>query len=207
MNIWVEEFGDNYQLRNTASYKEVINRKHLWYKILCRDDIRFYSHLRASINSIFEIGAGAGANLLAINDIDPKIKLECSEVNKYARDKLLDNPFISDTYSDTSDVEDMYDLVFTYGVLIHIHPKDLKSCMIKMYNLSNRYILFCEYFRPEATPLLYRGKQGELWGNDFGKVFIKMYGKKVKCIDNGFLWKETTGLDNITYWLFEKVSC
>jgi hypothetical protein len=43
-----------------------------------------------------------------------------------------------------------------------------------------------------------------MWGNDFGKLFMERFKSHVKCIDVGFMWKETTGLDNVTYWVFEK---
>jgi 2-polyprenyl-3-methyl-5-hydroxy-6-metoxy-1,4-benzoquinol methylase len=52
-----------------------------------------------------------------------------------------------------------FDLVFTMGVLIHIHPDDLLTNMQKMFDYSSRYILVSEYFNRTPVMIEYHGKR------------------------------------------------
>lgn len=196
MSIWKNEFGDDYQKRNLATPNEISNRKLLWSKVIekCPD-----------INTVLEIGAGQGANLYALLDcmaeqpIDGDIAF--TEVNELQKKILVTKGFIEDRFDNDSYT---YNLVFTYGVLIHVNPYNIEVVMDDMYTKSDKYIVMCEYFRPTCEMIPYRGKSNEMWGNDFGKIFMTRYSSKVILVDCGFMWKESTGLDNITYWVFKK---
>jgi hypothetical protein len=103
------------------------------------------------------------------------------------------------------EVDDRYDLVFTSGVLIHIHPEHLKRAISKMVEFASRYILVCEYFNRTPIEIEYRGSTSLLWKRDFGKFIVEEFG--LRCIDVGFLWGHVydgAGFDDVTYWLFEK---
>ncbi|MDQ3073823.1 MAG: hypothetical protein M3Q97_11240 [Bacteroidota bacterium] len=98
-----------------------------------------------------------------------------------------------------------FDLVFSMGVLIHIHPDNLVENMRKMYDYSSRYILIGEYFNRTPVMIEYQGEKDKLFKCDFGKIFMENF--DVKLVDNGFLWGylyDDAGFDDITYWLFEK---
>ncbi len=91
------------------------------------------------------------------------------------------------------------------GVLIHIHPNDLRENMKKVYNYSSRYILIGEYFNRTPMMLDYQGQKDKLFKRDFGKMFIENF--PVQLLDHGFLWGhlyDAAGFDDITYWLFKK---
>lgn len=207
MNIWQDKFGDEYQDRNQASYSEVSNRTVIWKKILplVSEHYTVTKKLNAP-NQILEIGAGQGANLYAIKDLWKNnfitySNLYYTEVNKRQVDKLEQEGF--KLFTPEENRKKFFDLVFTYGVLIHTPPDQLHQMMQTMYDLSEKYIVFCEYFRPKEEMLPYRGMENQMWGNDFGTLFKKQY-PHVKCIDCGFMSKLTTDLDNVTYWIFMK---
>jgi len=99
----------------------------------------------------------------------------------------------------------MFELVFTCGVLIHIHPDDLHKTLERMYQLSKRYILIAEYFSRESESLIYHGEKNKLFKMDFGKYFLSNF--QSKLLDYGFLWGylyDDGGFDDITWWLFKK---
>jgi pseudaminic acid biosynthesis-associated methylase len=206
MSIWQDKFGDEYQERNPASYTEVAKRTAIWKKIIPKVSKEDTSSIMYNPpSSILEIGAGQGSNLYALKDLWNNrfmwyTNLYYTEVNKKQIDKLETEGFI--LYLPDSKKK-FFDLVFTYGVLIHTPPAELDAMFQKMYDLSEKYVVFCEYYRPELEDLEYRGMKGEMWGNDFGKLFKAKF-PSAKCIDCGFMWKETTGLDNVTYWIFVK---
>jgi hypothetical protein len=102
-------------------------------------------------------------------------------------------------------VNHFFSLVFTIGVLIHIHPDNLLLNMRKIFSYSNKYILIGEYFNSTPTMLEYQGYQNRLFKSDFGKLFMENF--EVKLIDYGFLWGHVygaAGVEDITWWLFEK---
>ena len=104
-----------------------------------------------------------------------------------------------------SHFKEKFDLVFTVGVLIHIHPKDLLKNMQKLYRYAKKYILIGEYFNRTPVMIEYQGKKNRLFKRDFGKLFIENF--SVSLVDNGFLWGhvyDQAGFDDITWWLFVK---
>jgi hypothetical protein len=100
---------------------------------------------------------------------------------------------------------DTFDLVFSTGVLIHIHPDNLLDNMQRMFLYSKKYILIGEYFNRTPTMIEYQGQKDKLFKRDFGKLFIENF--DVTVVDYGFLWGhiyDKAGFDYVTWWLFEK---
>ena len=96
------------------------------------------------------------------------------------------------------------DLAFTSGVLIHIHPDDLLVSCREIHRCARRYIACAEYFaqRPETIP--YRGHGDVLFKRDFGTFWMDNF-PDLRFLGCGFAWKRMTGLDDLTWWLFEKI--
>ena len=95
------------------------------------------------------------------------------------------------------------DLVFTSGVLIHIHPDNLEASLREIYRCASRWIVTIEYFSDKQEMIPYRGHKDKLFKRDFGGYWLDMF-SDLRVIAYGFVWKRVTGLDNLTWWLFEK---
>ena len=95
------------------------------------------------------------------------------------------------------------DLVFTSGVLIHIHPDQLHASMREIHRASARWIVSVEYFSDGPTEVAYRGHSGVLFKRDFGSEWLELF-PELRPVAYGFEWKRVTGLDNLTWWLFQK---
>lgn len=200
--LWQGPFGDFYQERNKLTNEEVQRRV-----IFLEGIIRvIYGHTSAIPKSIFELGAGQGPNLRAFEILGPKLqqalKLYTTEINQKARLALSENCKTVEILPDMPSGP-IADLVMTYGVLIHTHPAHLKRLIEQLYEASNRWILCVEYFAPETRPITYRGEKSALWLDDYGSKWLEFCPKMV-VLGYGFMWKKTTGLDNVTFWLFEK---
>ena len=131
--FWKNEFGDEYSERNNYDIYE--NKKNLFEKIIKNLDI----------NSILEIGCNRGLNLEAINSINSNIELYGVEINAKAVEMLKEKNICKNIFNNSIfdlNEDTKIDLVFTFGVLIHINPEKLKDVYTKMYNLSNKYILY-----------------------------------------------------------------
>lgn len=199
--LWEGVFGDAYQDRNLLTKEEINRRKDFMWTVLRR----IYSRTGHIPKSVLEIGAGQGPNLAALEALSMEdgrpIKLYGTEINQKARIALSENVKTVEILTDIP-TEPVADLVFTYGVMIHVHPAHLKSLIDKMYACSSRYLMCCEYFSPQMRPIPYRGEKDALWADDYGSRMTNNH--KLKTIDYGFCWKPATGLDNVTYWIFEK---
>ena len=104
-----------------------------------------------------------------------------------------------------SSLSDVYDLVFTSGVLIHIPTINLIPSVEEIYRVSKKYIVAIEYFSTRETELEYRGNAGMMWTRDYGSVYMDRF-PDLKCVNYGFVWGRDTGLDSLNWWLLEKTA-
>jgi len=68
-----------------------------------------------------------------------------------------------------------FELVFTSGVLIHLHPSDIAEAMKEIHRCTRCYIWGYEYYAEEHTPITYRGCENLLWKTDFAKLYLDMF--------------------------------
>ena len=186
---WRGDLGDDYTTRNQS----IDGRYLMWEKIL--------GSLPDLPNSILEVGANIGLNLNVIDELTD-VQLIGLEPNQKARSQIVFESI--DSTADLIPLEDnAVEMVFTCGVLIHIPLDDLNKACDEIYRVSSRYIICIEYFSDKIEEIIYRGQSGLLWKQDFGKYWMDHY--DLSLIDYGFFWREVTGLDNLTYFIFKKL--
>lgn len=176
-----------------------------WAKMLQKID-----DITNPIQSILECGCNIGRNVQFLNHLYPVAQKSIIEISPDAFKVVTSNFELQHAKNcailEADLPENSFDLTFTCGVLIHIHPDELLDHMKKMYSWSNKYILISEYFNRTPTMIEYRGEKDKLFKSDFGKTFLTNF--PVKLIDYGFLWGheyDAGGFDDCTYWLFEKI--
>jgi pseudaminic acid biosynthesis-associated methylase len=196
--FWREQYAEEYIRKNSEF--ELAGGIKCWAKILERAE---------KISSVLECGCNIGKNINFLNYLLPDASKSIIEISpvayqivtgKYDLAASFNGPIVASNFEENS-----FDLVFTIGVLIHIHPDDLLENMQKMFNYSSRYILMGEYFNRTPTMIEYQGQKDKLFKRDFGKLFMENF--PVKLVDYGFLWghlNDNAGFADITYWLFEK---
>lgn len=190
-DLWTGAFGDDYTKRQMDTHEA---RRYIWGEIL-----------PFSSGSILEVGANVGANLAAIESLGD-FTLFATEPNKQAFQQLISKGICAtDNVADNleSYTDGMVDLVFTSGVLIHIPPEKLKASLSEIHRVAKRYIIAAEYFAPSEEMIPYRGHDNALWRRDYGSLYLDQF-PDLRCISCTFAWKRTTGLDNLTIWVFEK---
>jgi len=171
---WMREFGDFYTKRNETTIDNLDDM----YKSR-------YGIKRSELNNLFlknvdkdslvcEAGCNTGTQLellqkmgftnlhgVDINDNAlKKLKQRIKNIKLYRADVLC-LPF-----NDNS-----FDMVFTSGVLIHVHPDNLSKVLNELYRCTKRFIWGHEYFSKTCEHINYRNKQNMLWKNDFPKLF------------------------------------
>lgn len=194
---WIGSFGNEYIKRN--SHQSILkSNQNLFSKIL---------ESTKKVNSILELGCNIGLNLESLNRISKKFELFGIEINKKACEiaqKKDIAKIINSTITEEIKIEQVFDFVFTKGVLIHINPKDLKIVYKNLFDLSSKYILLAEYYNPQPVSIDYRGKKNLLFKRDFAGELIDLY--KLKLIDYGFVYHRDNYFpkDDITWFLLEK---
>ncbi len=201
LEAWTGRFGDEYVARNEfAEWKEPYGLK------------AFSAILEGlDVQSVLEVGANVGLNLLYMSKaLQDATRFYAVEPNRKAFEILVSNSNLKieqawncDTYNIPL-ANSSVDLVFTAGVLIHIHPDTLNSAVDEIVRVSRKYVLCMEYFSHKPQEIEYQGKNAMLFKRDFGSFYLDRH-SNLKCAKYGFLWqREFIVFDNLTWWLFEK---
>jgi len=196
--FWRGAFGDQYTERN-ADERLVRANLALFARILSR---------APTIDSIVELGCNRGANLKALNALDPTFKLTAYEINATAA-KIASDLGIAEVHCgsilelDPAKVETS-DLAFTKGVLIHIAPDDLERAYAALHGLSRRYVMVCEYYNPTPVMVPYRGASERLYKRDFAGELMERF--DLTLVDYGFVYHRDNHFpqDDLTWFLLEK---
>ena len=197
--FWASDFGNDYPSRNEGE-KMISSNLALFSKIFKNCP---------SIQSAAELGCNIGLNLIAINRINKQLKLRGYEINEkaaLAARKQNIAEVINTTVVESLDSSQKFDLTFTKGVLIHINPDMLPKVYQNLYDLSNRYIMICEYYNPAPVSIDYRGNKDRLFKRDFAGELIQQF--NLKLIDYGFNYQHDPYLtnDDSTWFLMEKLN-
>jgi pseudaminic acid biosynthesis-associated methylase len=196
--FWQREYAAAYREKNADHDLELGVRG--WREMLRR---------AGELESILECGSNIGRNIRALQVLLPQARKSIIELSPEAYQIVLSRYPIDQSFNGTIVASnlpsDHFDLVFTCGVLIHIHPDQLLANMRKMFDYSRRFILIAEYFSRTPASVEYQGRSDTLFKCDFGKLFAENF--EVEIVDYGFLWGhvyDRAGFDDITWWMFRK---
>ena len=178
--LWAGEFGDAYIGR-------IQHERAIASNIMMFGDILRHA---PGVRSIAELGCNIGLNLRALHVIDRHFDLRGYEINKKAAAeirglKIAD--IVERTVTAKLPARKKYDLAFTKGLLIHVHPDRLPAVYDNLYNLSKRYILVSEYYNPTPVTARYRGRDDQLFKRDFAGELIDRY--KLTLVDYRFMYR------------------
>lgn len=195
--FWRGEFGDRYINRNDSPNMVAANTA------LFADA---FSRSGELPRTALELGANIGQNYLALKHLIPDLTFTGVEVNEAAFKRLRESGATA-VNSSIEDFEssDVYDLVFTKLVLIHLNPESLDETYRKMGRLSSKFVLICEYFNPTPTQIEYRGHEERLFKRDFGGEFLSA-NPDFRLVSEGFASRRGAfPQDDVTWCLMRRV--
>jgi len=197
-NFWAKTYATEYIKKNTEF--DSIAGEEAWKKMLFKT---------CDLEDILECGCNIGRNIDFLNKTHPFASKSIIEISKPAFDFVTSKFALKSSFNgsitNSKFNNNSFDLVFTMGVLIHIHPDDLIKNMQYIFEYSKKYILFGEYFNRTPEMIEYQGQKDKLFKRDFGRFFLDNF--NVSVVDYGFLWGQVydkAGFDDVTWWLFEK---
>ena len=102
--------------------------------------------------------------------------------------------------------DNCFDMVFTFGVLIHISPKDIEKAIDEMHRCTRKYILGLEYYSPKSYQVVnYRGYNNLLWKTDFPKLFLDRF-RDLKLVRRKILKHKNNDNLDVMYLLEKKAA-
>lgn len=175
-NFWLGGFGDEY-IERTGSL-EKINQiyQNLTGQPITKIFYDFFSDLDRDLE-ILELGCNVGIKLEILKNMGFS-NLNGLEMNpkaiEIAKKHHHDIHFINSSIEDYDSKGKTYDLVFTYGVLIHQHPIVVESIIQKIIDLSHKFIFGYEYFSENLVEIKYRENSNVMWKQNFPNIFQKL---------------------------------
>lgn len=192
--LWSGDFGDAYVDRNT----DFDVRQGYWAELLSTITCRY----------VLEVGCNIGGNLRWIAESLPARELCGVDVNlKALRQLRAVVPDANAVWSAGRELpfrDRRFDLVFTFGVLIHQPDDALPLMMAEIVRTSRSYVLCGEYYSETGVEVPYRGQPGALFKRDYGGIYQRLF-PELRLVREGFL-SRAEGWDDITWWLFERAS-
>jgi pseudaminic acid biosynthesis-associated methylase len=191
--LWAGDFGAAYIDRNRA----IDERRAIFWTDLVRG---------SGIRSVLEIGCGQGANLKPLASLLDPHDVWGVDVNEDALALArLHAPGVNVVASRARRLpfrDDLADLAFTVGVLIHQPETTLPIVMAEIVRCSARFVLWGEYHAPTTEEVPYHGASGALYRRDYGAIYRELF-PELSVVREGFLGAED-GFDRVTWQLLEK---
>lgn len=175
---WAAKFGDDY----TDRQMDMSGRGEFWNGLIDRHQI----------TTVLEVGCGTGANI-----VEMKVPAWGMDVNRKALHKIP--PKIKVAQGDARAIpfaSKDFDMVLTFGVLIHIPDEDLENAMKEIVRCARRFVFCGEYQGNDEVP--YRG--GVLWRRNYNALYEEM---GLEPIEKGTLTGEPWDKGTIHWGLFK----
>ncbi len=206
--MWKGEFGKKYFERNSQSVEELnssyIKKYGVTRTVLNKE---FLKGIPKDVK-ILEVGSNIGLQLMAIQKLGFN-DLTGIEIFQEAIEKSKKiTPGINTLKADAQDIpfkDNWFDLVFTSGVLIHIHPDNLSKVIDEICRVSKKFVWGFEYFSEKLQKINYRGNENRLWKTDFVKAYLERRPELelLKAKNVGYIEKEE--INNVdSMFLFQK---
>ena len=176
MAVWQGAFGKEYTERNALTLDEMDDLYKKNYGVTRTDlNKRFLEGMDYSIR-ILEVGCNIGNQLLCLQRMGFQ-NLYGIELHPYAiklcRQRAQNTHVVCSSAFDIPFKDGYFDLVFTSGVLVHIHPSNVVEVMKEIHRCTKNYIWGLEYCAPEYTEIIYRGHPNLLWKTDFAGLYLR----------------------------------
>lgn len=132
---------------------------------------------------ILEVGTNVGVQLELLHRLGFK-NLFGIDVQSYAVEEAhRQRPALNIIEGNVLDIpfkSDFFDLVFTSGLLIHVHPDDIDQAISEIVRCARRYVWGFEYYSEEYEEVRYRGNDNLLWKTDFARLYLQNFDLKLR---------------------------
>ena len=178
MKVWQGKFGLDYTDRNAISIKNLDNKYRKNFGVTRGELNKLFLGKLGRNMKILEVGSNMGNQLLMLQDMGFK-NLYGIDTNRYSveisRKKIKGVNIIWGSAFDIPFKDRYFDLVFTSGLLLHIHPKDINEIMREIHRCTKRYIWGFEPYNDRCLEVTYRRHRNFFWKTDFSKIYLRRF--------------------------------
>ena len=191
---WSGLFGKEYTDRNALTVEQMDERLKKQIGI-SRSELyeSFLGKIDRSIK-ILEVGSNIGNQLMCLQKMGFE-KLYGIELQQYSvelsKSRTKHINIIQGSAFDIPFKDGWFDLVFTSGLLIHIHPNNIKNVLSEVHRCTNSHIVGFEYYADQLKEVLYRKHKNLLWKANFVQLYLKRFNdleliqeKQLRHLDN-----------------------
>ena len=177
--FWNGNFGKDYNARNLRDL-EKLDMEYRQKFGISRSELNneFLGNLK--IHSILECGCGVGNQLLLLKkqgfDNLYGVDIQSDAVDTAL--KRLGGGIINESLYALSYNEE-FDMVYTSGVLIHIHPENLTDVMKNIVRASKRYVWGYEFYHENFIEMNYRKHANKLWKGNYCQLYLDNFPLKL----------------------------
>ncbi|MCX5884687.1 MAG: class I SAM-dependent methyltransferase [Proteobacteria bacterium] len=145
--------------RGAGYFEEVFQSQHYTYEIFFQD--MFINELRSlSFENFFEAGCGFGWNVKRVKQEFPNVKIEGIDFSmpQLMNSKIyLPHIYMPAVQGDACLMpfkDKAFDIGFTLGVFMNIHPAKIEKAIDEMIRVSKKYIIHLEWDQDNTKPAL-----------------------------------------------------
>ena len=178
MAEWQGVFGKEYTDRNALTLDEMEDLYGKNYGVTRTDlNRRFLGAMDHSIR-ILEVGCNIGNQLLCLQRMGFQ-NLYGIELQPYAvelsKSRTRHINIIQGSAFDIPFKGGYFDLVFTSGLLIHIHPSDIVEVIKEICRCTKRHIWGIESYADGFMKVNYRWHDNLMWKNDYARLYLDLF--------------------------------
>jgi pseudaminic acid biosynthesis-associated methylase len=200
MQAWMGEFGQEYTDRNAFTIEQMEALYEKTYGLSRTDLNRRYLEEINRSSRILEVGSNIGIQLALLQNIG-FTNLYGIELQGYAvelsKSSTHNINIIQGSAFDIPFKDKYFDLVFTSGLLIHIHPSNISEVMNEIYRCTNRYIWGLEHYATKDEEIVYRGRKNLLWNVDCKKFYLDLFDDLESVKDERLKYRDSDNVDAI----------
>lgn len=203
---WSGEFGKSYTDRNNLSLDEIEQLYTDQFGVGQRElNHQFLGNLPRDL-SILEVGCNIGIKLNFLAEMGfthlTGVDLQNYALNT-AQARLPNAVLVQASALALPFANNSFDLVFTAGVLIHIHPERLATVLTEIYRVSRNFIWGMEYFAETYSEIFYRGHWNLLWKAPFAKHYQQQFSDLI-LVQEQYLPYKTNNVNVDSMYLLRK---
>jgi len=124
---------------------------------------------------ILEVGCNNGTNLGVLKNMGFKNLSGVdvlSDAIESAKKNVPDATFQVGSILELPFEDNSFDLVFTCGVLIHVHPNEVTQAINEIHRCSKKYIWGFEYYNEVCEEAAFRARDA-CWSADFASLYAQ----------------------------------
>jgi len=171
--------------RGKEYFDEITNSKHLDYEIFFQDML-IEELKNLEFDSFFEAGSGFGWNVKSVKKEFPGVSIggidfsfpQLQNSRKYLPDIIM--PAVQGDACSMPFLDNSFDVGFTLGVFMNIHPGKIGRAIDEMIRVSRKYIIHLEWDQENTKPELKERRvfKTNIVSHDYRELYVKR-GKRI----------------------------